>query len=191
MDENIVKDHLVSVCCANEIILSSGLIKVSYQSQILGNFQFDVGKGRTLLSIARMYMVDNKFLYFKTFNPPPPTRQPLKVELGNLMIFPDTRFEENIFKVSLQNLKNIKVLPLCRSTHTSNPIELHQFFKFLLEHAINLEKLVIVPDHKDCNNCSSNTTNLMKYLFAFPTSAIISLGPVSHNVFYKLFETLE
>ncbi|KAG5620368.1 hypothetical protein H5410_005586 [Solanum commersonii] len=95
--------------------------------------------------------------------------------------------EENIFKVSLQNLKNVKVMPLCSQTYTSDATELHQFLKFLLEHAINLEKLVIVPEHNDCNNCSTNTSNLMKYLLPFPTSAIVSLGPISHNVFYSKY----
>ncbi|KAG5620084.1 hypothetical protein H5410_005302 [Solanum commersonii] len=75
-------------------------------------------------------------------------------------------FEENIFKVSLQNLKNVKVMPLCSQTDTS-------------DHAINLEKLAIVSEHKECNSCSTDTSNLKKNLLAFPTtsiSAIISLG---------------
>ncbi|KAG5609900.1 hypothetical protein H5410_021181 [Solanum commersonii] len=105
-------------------------------------------------------------------------------KLQNLMIFPNTMvyflfisyfaislcqmkypfFEENIFKVSLQNLKNVNVMPLCSHTDTSDAIELHQFKKFLLEHAINLEKLIIVPEHKECNSCSTNTSNLKKNL---------------------------
>ncbi|KAG5571156.1 hypothetical protein H5410_060922 [Solanum commersonii] len=44
----------------------------------LGDFQFDLGKGRHLLTVAGMQMVDNKFLYFKTFVLP--TRKPLKVD---------------------------------------------------------------------------------------------------------------
>ncbi|KAK4716317.1 hypothetical protein R3W88_014655 [Solanum pinnatisectum] len=60
-DENILKDFLVSVHCANELILSSWLIK-----------------GRRLLTVPGMQMVYNKFLYFKTFIPP--TRQPIKVD---------------------------------------------------------------------------------------------------------------
>ncbi|KAH0682499.1 hypothetical protein KY285_020010 [Solanum tuberosum] len=191
MDEKIVKDLLVSARCANELILSSWFVKVS-------DFHFDVGRGRRLLSIAGMQMVDNKFLYFKTFVPP--TRQPLKdifmsnyhpfYEDEDIDLSKDKKYlsiEENIFKVSLHNLKNVKVMPLCSHTYTSDATELHQFLKFLLEHAINLEKLVVVPEHNDCNNSSTNTSNLMKYLLPFPTSAIISLGPVSHNVFYSKF----
>ncbi|KAG5620083.1 hypothetical protein H5410_005301, partial [Solanum commersonii] len=80
-------------------------------------------------------------------------------------------FEENIFKVSLQNLKNVKR-------------ELNQFLKFLLEHAINLEKLVIVPKHKGCNSCFTNISQLMKCLLLFPRtsiSTVISSGPVTQN----------
>ncbi|XP_049382283.1 uncharacterized protein LOC125846734 [Solanum stenotomum] len=91
--------------------------------------------------------------------------------LENLMIFHDIEdkkytetlelydllsFEENIFKVFLQNLKNVKVIPFCSGTRTSEAAELDQFLKFLLEHAINLEKLVIVPKHKECNSCFTN-----------------------------------
>ncbi|WMV59108.1 hypothetical protein MTR67_052493 [Solanum verrucosum] len=94
-------------------------------------------------------------------------------------------FEQNIFKVTLQNLKNIKVMQFCSRTRSFDAIKLHQFLKFLLEHAINTEKLVIVPEHNNCNSCSTNTSNLMKHLLAFPTSAIISFGTISHNVFYS------
>ncbi|KAG5619855.1 hypothetical protein H5410_005073 [Solanum commersonii] len=123
-------------------------------------------------------------------------------KLENLMIFPDRTchpfyedeeidlledkkylsIEKNIFKVSLHDLNNVKVMPLCSHTYTSDATKLHQLLKFLLEHAINLEKRVIVLDHNDCNSCSTNISSLMKYLLPFPTSAIISLGPVSHNV---------
>ncbi|KAG5621464.1 hypothetical protein H5410_006682 [Solanum commersonii] len=71
-------------------------------------------------------------------------------------------FEENIFKVSLQNLKNVKVMPFCSCRRRSDETKLDQLLKFLLEHAINLEKLVIVPEHKEYNNCSNNTSYLMK-----------------------------
>ncbi|KAG5621462.1 hypothetical protein H5410_006680 [Solanum commersonii] len=99
-------------------------------------------------------------------------------------------FEENIFKVSLQNLKNVKVMLLCGGTLTSDATKLDQFLKFLLEHEINIEKLVIVLEHKECNSCSTTTSNLKKNLLAFLTSAIISLRPVRHNVFYDMFKTL-
>ncbi|WMV24248.1 hypothetical protein MTR67_017633 [Solanum verrucosum] len=175
MDENIVKDLLVSARCADELILSSWFVKRKTSPYHCGNAD-----------------VDNKFLYFKTFVPP--TRQPPKYhpfyEDEDIDLSKDKKYlsiEENIFKVSLQNLKNVKVMPLCSHTYTSDATELHQFLKFLLEHAINLEKLVIVPEHNDCNNSSTNTSNLMKYLLPFPTSAIISLGPVSQNVFYSKF----
>ncbi|KAG5570967.1 hypothetical protein H5410_060733 [Solanum commersonii] len=94
-------------------------------------------------------------------------------------------FEQNIFKVSLQNLKNVMVMPFCSSTRSFDAIKLHQFLKFLPEHAINPDKLVIVPEHKDYNSCSTNTSNLMKHLLAFPTSAIISFQQINHNVFYS------
>ncbi|KAG5570961.1 hypothetical protein H5410_060727 [Solanum commersonii] len=94
-------------------------------------------------------------------------------------------FELDIFKVPLQNLKNVKVMPFCSSTLSFDAIKLYQFLKFLLEHAINPDKLVIVREHKDCNDCSTNTSNLIKHLLDFPTSAIISFRPISHNVFYS------
>ncbi|KAK4708911.1 hypothetical protein R3W88_029836 [Solanum pinnatisectum] len=139
-----------------------------------------------------MQMLDNKFSYFKTFLPN--ARQPLKYhpffEVEGIDLLEDKylSFEENIFKVSLQNLKNVKVMPFCSRTRRSDATELHQFLKFLLEHAINLQKLVIVPEHKECNSCSTNTSCLMKYLLHFRTtsmSAIISLGTICHNVFYS------
>ncbi|KAG5620065.1 hypothetical protein H5410_005283 [Solanum commersonii] len=98
-------------------------------------------------------------------------------------------FEENIFKVSLQNLKNVKVMPFCSGTRTSKAAELNQFLKFLLEHTINLEKLVIVPKHKGCNSCFTNISQLMKCLLLFPRtsiSTVISSGPVTQNVFDTL-----
>ncbi|WMV24245.1 hypothetical protein MTR67_017630 [Solanum verrucosum] len=141
-DENTVEDVLVSVCCANELILSSWLIK--YEDKDIDLLE------------------DRKYHYF----------------------------EENIIKVSLHNLKNVKAMPLYGGMPTSDVTKLDQFLKFLLEHAINLEKLVIVPEHKECNSCSTNTSNLKNNLFAFPTSAIISLQPVRHNFFVRIFETL-
>ncbi|KAH0746549.1 hypothetical protein KY285_008206 [Solanum tuberosum] len=114
MDVNIEKDLLLSVRCANELILSSRFIK----------------------------MLDNKFSYFKTFLPN--DRQPLKYhpffEVEDIDLLEDKylSFEENIFKVSLQNLKNVKVMPFCSRMRRSDATELHQFLKFLLEHAINL-----------------------------------------------------
>ncbi|KAK4726817.1 hypothetical protein R3W88_031734 [Solanum pinnatisectum] len=131
-DENIVKDLLVSACCANELILSSWLIKLTISSYI---------------SKLSSPLLDNLL------------RSTPKLE--NFMIFPNMTyedkeidlledkkylsFEENIFKVSLQNFKNAKVMLLCSGTLTSDATKFDQFSKFLLEHAINSEKLVIVP----------------------------------------------
>ncbi|KAG5570955.1 hypothetical protein H5410_060721 [Solanum commersonii] len=76
-------------------------------------------------------------------------------------------------------------MPFCSHTCSFDAIKLHQFLKFLLDHAINPEKIDRIPEHKDCNSCSTNNSNLMEHLLAFPTSAIISFGPTSHNVFYS------
>ncbi|KAG5570932.1 hypothetical protein H5410_060698 [Solanum commersonii] len=84
-----------------------------------------------------------------------------------------------------KNLKNVKVMPFCSRTRSFDAIKLHQFLKFLFEHPINPDKLVIVPEHKEYKSCSTNTSNLIKYLFAFPTNAIISFGPINHNVLYS------
>lgn len=102
-----------------------------------------------------------------------------------LELYDPLSFQDNIFKDHLQNLKIVKVMPFC----TSEATELDQFLKFLLEHAINLEKLVILPEHKGCNNCATNTSQLRKCLSLFPRasmSAVISLGPVTKNVFNTL-----
>uniref|UniRef100_M1DUW6 F-box family protein n=1 Tax=Solanum tuberosum TaxID=4113 RepID=M1DUW6_SOLTU len=164
MDEHIVKDLLVSVRCANELILSSWFIKV------ISNLMLEEEDVSLPLLECRCTI-----LFFED-------------EEIDLLEDKYLSFEENIFKVSLQNLKNVKVMPFCSRTGRSDETELDQFLKFLLEHAINLEKLVIVPEHKECNNCSTNTSYLMKYLLAFPTTsirAVISLGKVSQNVFYS------
>ncbi|XP_027769019.1 F-box protein At5g03100-like [Solanum pennellii] len=199
MDLNIEKDLLLRVRCANELILSSRFIKVISNLMLEEeHVSLPLMECRCLTMSSRISklsfpMLDN--LLRSTHN------------LENWMIFPDKPYhpffevedtdlpedkylslEENIFKVFLQNLKNVKVMPFCSPKRRSDATELHQFLKFLLEHAINLEKLVIVPEHKECNSCSTNTSCLMKYLLDFPTfsiSAIISLGPVSHNVFYN------
>ncbi|KAG5620059.1 hypothetical protein H5410_005277 [Solanum commersonii] len=241
MDENIVKDLLVSVRCANELILSSWFIKVSYQSQISPVFEFDEMDENIVKDLLVSARCANELIlsswFIKVISILMLEEEDISLpllecrwltissciskllfplldnilrstpKLENLMIFPDRMYhpfykdeeidlledkkylsiEENIFKVSLQNLKNVKVMPLCSHTYMSDATELHQFLKFLLENAINLEKLVIVPEHNDCNSCSTNTSNLMKYLLPFPTSAIISLGQVSHNVFYSKY----
>ncbi|KAG5570970.1 hypothetical protein H5410_060736 [Solanum commersonii] len=112
-------------------------------------------------------MVYNKLLYFKTFLPLDNLLRSTR-NLENLMIIPDIpyhaffkceeidlledkylSFEQNIFKVSLQNLKNVNVMPFCSHTRSIDAIKLYQFLKFLLELAINLEKLDIVPEHKE------------------------------------------
>ncbi|XP_049385539.1 F-box protein At5g03100-like [Solanum stenotomum] len=198
MDKHIVKDLLVSVRCANELILSSWFIKV------ISNLMLEEENVFSPLLECRWLTISScisKLSFPLLDNLLRSTRK-----LENLMIFPDTpyhpffededldlvedkylSFEENIFKVSLQNLKNVKVMPFCSRTRRSDETELNQFLKFLLEHAINLEKLVIVPEHKECNNCSTNTSYL-KYLLAFPTTsirAVISLGKASQNVFYS------
>ncbi|KAH0776862.1 hypothetical protein KY290_008273 [Solanum tuberosum] len=168
MDVNIEKDLLLSVRCANELILSSRFIKV------ISNLMLEEEHVSLPLMECRCLTISSRIskLSFPMLdNLLRSTRN-----LENLMIFPDKpyhpffevkdidllenkylSFEENIFKVSLQNLKNVK-------------------------------KLVIVPEHKECNICSTDTSCLMKYLLPFPTtsmSAIISLGTVSHNVFYS------
>ncbi|KAG5570966.1 hypothetical protein H5410_060732 [Solanum commersonii] len=134
------------------------------------DFQFDFGRGRHFLTVGGMKMVDNTFLYFKNFLPLDNLLRSTH-NLENLMIFYDMpcedidliddkylSFEQNIFKVSLQNLKNVKVMPFCSRTRSFDAIKLHQFLKFLLDHAINPEKLDIVPDHKDCNSFSTSTS---------------------------------
>ncbi|KAG5570969.1 hypothetical protein H5410_060735 [Solanum commersonii] len=117
---------------------------------------FDVGKGAHLLIVAGMHMVDSTTLF--------------KGKDIDLLEDKYLSFELNIFKVPLQNLKNVKVMPFCSRTRSFDAIKLHQFLKFLLEPAINPDKLVVVLEHKNCIICSTNTSNLMKHLLAFPTN---------------------
>ncbi|WMV55602.1 hypothetical protein MTR67_048987 [Solanum verrucosum] len=193
MDVNIEKDLLLSVRCANELILSSRFIKV------ISNLMLEEEHVSLPLMECRCLTISSRISKLSFPMLDNLLRSIRKLE--NLMIFPDKlvkdidlledkylSFEENIFKVSLQNLKNVKIMSFCSRTRRSDTTELRQFLKFLLEHAINLQKLVIVPEHKECNSCSTDTSCLMKYLLPFPTtsmSAIISLGTVSHNVFYS------
>ncbi|KAG5570956.1 hypothetical protein H5410_060722 [Solanum commersonii] len=177
-----------------------------YENIFCQAFVFDVGRGRHLLTI--MQMVDKKFLYFKTLIPLDNLLRSTR-NLENLMIFPDMpesfqftiflcqinidpllprrlqfhyyipyffegddinllgdkylSIEQNIFKVSLHNLKNVKVMPFCSGMRSFDAIKVH----------------------KDCNSCPSNTSNIMKHLLAFPTGAITSFRPISHNVLYS------
>ncbi|XP_006363820.1 F-box/LRR-repeat protein At5g02910-like [Solanum tuberosum] len=91
---------------------------------------------------------------------------------------------ENIFKGSLQNLKHVEVTSNCCSCqHKADATErLSEFLKSLLEHAKNLEKLVIAPWHNGCNISSANISKVFKNLLAFPGAsniAVVSLGSVS------------
>ncbi|WMV17007.1 hypothetical protein MTR67_010392 [Solanum verrucosum] len=91
---------------------------------------------------------------------------------------------ENIFKGSLQNLKHVEVTSNCCSCqHKADATErLSEFLKSLLEHAKNLEKLVIAPWHNGCDISSANISKVIKNLLAFPGAsniAVVSLGSVS------------
>uniref|UniRef100_A0A3Q7FZ33 F-box domain-containing protein n=1 Tax=Solanum lycopersicum TaxID=4081 RepID=A0A3Q7FZ33_SOLLC len=91
---------------------------------------------------------------------------------------------ENIFKGSLQNLKHVEVTSNCCSCqHKADATErLSEFLKSLLEHAKNLEKLVIAPWHNGCNISSANISKVIKNLLALPGAsniAVVSLGLVS------------
>lgn len=88
---------------------------------------------------------------------------------------------ENIFKGSLQNLKHAEVTSNCCSClHKADATELlSEFLKSLLEHAKNLEKLVIAPWHKGCDISSTNISELIKNLLAFPGASNIAVVSVS------------
>ncbi|KAK4710395.1 hypothetical protein R3W88_004908 [Solanum pinnatisectum] len=205
MDEDILIDLLVSIRCANELILSSCLSRL-----VISIWMMDLELNFSLSLLECRWLTISSYISKVSF---PMLDKLLRStpNLENLMIFPGIEdhsifqdaeeytealelydllsFEENIFKVSLQNLKNVKVMPFCSGTRTSDATELDQFLKFLLEHAINLEKMVIVPKHKGCNSCSINSSQLMKCLLLFPRtsiSAVISLGPITQNVFDTL-----
>ncbi|KAG5619856.1 hypothetical protein H5410_005074 [Solanum commersonii] len=156
MVEKIVKDLLVSTRCVNELILSSWFIKVS-------DFHFDVGRGRCLLTIAGMQMVDNKFLYFKIFVPP--TRQPLKLE--NLMIFPDRTCYPYYEDEEIDLSEDKKYLSI--EEH------IQSFLTQYEQCQVNIEKLVIVPNHNDCNSCSTNIFKSDEVFVTFSNKCIYFL----------------
>ncbi|XP_059294832.1 putative F-box protein At1g49610 [Lycium ferocissimum] len=189
--ETIAEDLLVSVRFANELTISSWFIKVISDLMLE---EEDV----SLPELECKWLTISSCIPKGSF---PGIDNLLRSTpyLENLMMFPDTLYkkcfwwedidllgdsylslQENIFKVSLQNLKNIKVIsPFGSCCPRADTTELPQFLKFLLEHAMNLEKLVIEPPHKGCNICSTNISKLRKNLLAFPrtsNSAVVSLG---------------
>ncbi|KAG5570960.1 hypothetical protein H5410_060726 [Solanum commersonii] len=98
-----------------KIIWQAFVVLMSYYF-LPGDLQFDVGRGRYLLIVARMQMVDNNFLYFKTFHPLDNLLRSTR-NLEDLMTFLDLpgegidlledkylSFELNIFKVPLQKI---------------------------------------------------------------------------------------
>ncbi|KAH0712684.1 hypothetical protein KY289_008643 [Solanum tuberosum] len=127
MDVNIEKDLLLSVRCANELILSSRFIKV------ISNLMLEEEHVSLPLMECRCLTISSRIskLSFPMLdNLLRSTRN-----LENLMIFPDKpyhpffevkdidlledkylSFEENIFKVSLQNLKNVKCQSIRNAT---------------------------------------------------------------------------
>ncbi|XP_060193448.1 putative F-box protein At1g49610 [Lycium barbarum] len=189
-DQTIVRDLFLGVRCANELMVSSWFIKVI--SDLL--FEED-GVSLPLLE-CKCLTISSRITKFCFPGIDSLLRSTPYLE--NLMIYPDMPYckcfldeavilsglnylslQENIFKVFLQNLKNVKVISLfCSRYHRA---ELPQFLKFLLEHAMNLEKLVIAPGHKGCNICYANISKLIKNLLVFPrasNSAVLSLGSV-------------
>ncbi|MCD9644157.1 hypothetical protein HAX54_032174 [Datura stramonium] len=192
-NETTVEDLLVSIRCANELIVSPWLIKV------ISDLMFEGEDISLPLLECRWLMISSRIS--KYFFPGLDNLLRSTPYLENLMLshdmpcyhcFPDDdiiiwgvnylSLQENIFKVSLQNLKIVKVIsPFCSRIHTAVTTELPHLLKFLLEHAINLEKLIVAPEHKGCNRCSTHISKLMKYLLAFPRtskSAVVSLGSV-------------
>ncbi|XP_060193275.1 putative F-box protein At1g49610 [Lycium barbarum] len=185
--ETIVKELLVSVRCANELSVSSWCIKVISELMLKKE---DV----SLPSLECKWLAISSRITKYSF---PGIDRLLRSTpyLENLMIFPAMTYcecsmdgnidlsedsylslQQNMFKSSLQNLKNVKVVsPFCSNTTTKLP----HFLKFLLEHAINLETLVIVPEHKGCSSCSTNMSKLTDNLLASPRasgSLVLSFG---------------
>ncbi|MCD7447736.1 hypothetical protein HAX54_033526 [Datura stramonium] len=200
-DENTVKDLLVSVRCANELILSSWYIKV------ISSLIFEKESFISLPLLECKWLAISSHITNYSF-PGLDTLLKSTLNLENLMIAPDMPpdqlFPEDAivlsddaylslhadnFKYFLYKLKNVKVISsFCNRVDRADGAKLRQLLKFLLEHAINLEKLIIAPEHKECNFCSTGISELMESVLAFPTtskSAVISFGSISHNIFSK------
>ncbi|KAK4356179.1 hypothetical protein RND71_025150 [Anisodus tanguticus] len=130
------------------------------------DFHVDAAKERCYITVVGVQTIDDKFLDYKTYLPW--YQQPLKVNSlsRELTIHPKEcctsvnywdqdvnvladnylSLQENIFKGSLQNLKTAKVISQC-SLCKNHTTEVTELMKSLLEHAENLEKLVIEPEH--------------------------------------------
>uniref|UniRef100_M1C4G9 Ubiquitin-protein ligase n=1 Tax=Solanum tuberosum TaxID=4113 RepID=M1C4G9_SOLTU len=124
IDKSIVKDHLTSVACANELIIPSLYIELDFPNNPQPTAAFSPsGKDCTFLNYWCEDMDELEDNYV------------------------------NIFIIgSLRNLKILKVIlqwsPLIEDDTAT---ELTELMKCLFEHAKYLEKLVIVAENSDCS----------------------------------------
>ncbi|KAK4367851.1 hypothetical protein RND71_011643 [Anisodus tanguticus] len=192
-DKTIAKDLLLSVCSANELLTPSWIIEVISRLKkedvslpLLECKQLTINSWISKYSIIGIYrlLMSSPCLENLTILPKNDCKYLWAINI-DLMEDNYLSLQENIFKCSLQNLKNAKVISnccSCRSFADTTKIIL-EFLKFLLERAINLEKLVIEQERrrcKSCNICSTiNISKMIENLLASPRASnttLISLG---------------
>ncbi|XP_055803452.1 putative F-box/LRR-repeat protein At5g02930 [Solanum dulcamara] len=190
IDKTIVKDHLTSIACAKELIISPWYIEVSlhFMSFYANMNIYSVWQKEDVLLplleckqlTINSWIKNYTFLGIANLLRSTPCLENLTIilpeELDGIMFgigfFSKDMWDQscaaletafynerhglmdvlgdkytNIFKCSLQNLKNLKVILQWTPCLVDDPPELTKLMNSLLEHAKNLEKLIIV--HED------------------------------------------
>ncbi|XP_006340057.1 putative F-box/LRR-repeat protein At5g02930 isoform X1 [Solanum tuberosum] len=166
IDKSIVKDHLTSVACANELIIPSLYIEM-ISMLILQKEDVSLPLMECKRLTINSWISKYTFLGIDRLLSSTPCLENLTIHLKVDCTFLNYWCEdmdelednyENIFIIgSLRNLKILKVIlqwsPFIEDDTTT---ELTELMKCLFEHAKYLEKLVIVAETRDCSEVIQN-----------------------------------
>ncbi|KAG5620833.1 hypothetical protein H5410_006051 [Solanum commersonii] len=200
INKSIVKDHLTSVACANDLIISSLYIEVwdfnlvksstdeSTSISCIDDFHVDIAKRRCSITVVRVQTMTinswtSKYTFFgiDRLLSSTPCLGNLTIHLKKDSTFlnywcEDMDMLEDIFEGSLRNLKILKVILQWSLIINHMTTEQTKVMKYLLERAKNLEKLVIVPTNSGCSK-------MIKSLLALPivsnTTLLVSVEPLA------------
>ncbi|WMV14553.1 hypothetical protein MTR67_007938 [Solanum verrucosum] len=180
INKSIVKDHLTSVACANDLIISSLYIEM-ISMLILQKEDVPL----PLLECKRLTINSwtSKYTFFgiDRLLSSTPCLENLTIHLKKDSTFlnywcEDMDMLEDIFEGSLRNLKILKVILQWSLFINHMTTEQTKVMKYLLERAKNLEKLVIVPTNSGCSK-------MIKSLLALPivsnTTLLVSVEPLA------------
>ncbi|XP_015169554.1 F-box/LRR-repeat protein At5g02910-like [Solanum tuberosum] len=180
INKSIVKDHLTSVACANDLIISSLYIEM-ISMLILQKEDVPL----PLLECKRLTINSwtSKYTFFgiDRLLSSTPCLENLTIHLKKDSTFlnywcEDMDMLEDIFEGSLRNLKILKVILQWSLFINHITTEQTKVMKYLLERAKNLEKLVIVPTNSGCSK-------MIKSLLALPTvsntTLLVSVEPLA------------